>query len=999
MSNSLGVIYNHPSIISSIHNDDTISTVNAGTRPFFYPLVSERGEDGEIKLISEADDFLFKYGDPNLRKYGQTSYNILNILNNGESVYVLRLLPDNAGYAHAILNVQTKVEEKEVKDVNGTLVSIPNVYIRPTISYTTANNTTKELLDNELVKSSKLTTIDGYKNNCLMYVIPTGRGSYYNKFGFRIYLNNSYDSTYDFRVYNFEVIQYDEYNNASIIEGPFYVSFDPDAMSSSNESMFIETVVNKYSSYLRVHFNESAYDEIASVINPDVAPSHLDILTGKTRVFEDTKENYYNNITKNYEDVHINVHKYDVKGEVVTSAGEPIVNISRNNIDKNILTIDNNVRVNKYNKDTLLLENMQSALSDVYNNLYLQNLTKHGEVSLNGTSFTSNSDISKARDAMQTEYSKFTYASDKFYKYDSTEGEVGSKTETDYIDAYNQGTVLESKVDSLLDLIRYFTAYIRVNYVVASTSSNLEFEENVQNIQDLIDTKEVVSIKALSYKSDLNDYVNQLTKIKTYNSLATESEELILMLASISDIISYFYRFFSSNNDLHTPSALEDVYKLTSTGTTGLYVEMKDLLDQVQDEFVPLEQRTLALQSIYSNFIEQILEKLILVSNIVLLENEKIFAKKCCDPSLSIIYSVITSIAKNVDRINNSYATSTATSSSKKNFIESAKSYIVAQQKETNESKATTFAVQLQDFDSPVNFDKGTDGDLELTNKNRDSVIENLTIKAFKGLINSDITNRKIIPARFIMDANYSDNIKNAMHILATEIRDDIFMYCDLGFTSSPEGAIQARKNIANFSSNKIAVYGQDFTIFDEFTGQDVKVTSSYIMSSKVPYCQRNYGLQFPIAGNKRGVIDGYKTISWTPNETYKELLYNNKINYFESDPKKTRIGSQLTSESRTTPLSNINNVITVLDIKNDVEDLSENYQFEFNNTDTLNAFQQELNTYLATYTANKSCEKISGSVYASDYDKLQRIVRVSITIKFYDIIERVVISLDVVKQ
>ena len=101
----------------------------------------------------------------------------------------------------------------------------------------------------------------------------------------------------------------------------------------------------------------------------------------------------------------------------------------------------------------------------------------------------------------------------------------------------------------------------------------------------------------------------------------------------------------------------------------------------------------------------------------------------------------------------------------------------------------------------------------------------------------------------------------------------------------------------------------------------------------------------------------------------------------------------------RNTPLSNINNVITVIDIKNDVEVLSENYQFEFNNQETIDSFQSELDSYLTKYVSSKAVERISCSVYASDYDKLQKIIRVSITIKFYDIIERILINLDVVKQ
>lgn len=976
---NLGVVYNHPSIVSTISNNDTIFTSTVGKRPFFYVIASERGEDNKIKLQSSVDEFLFNYGDPNIKLYGQAAYNILNILQNGESVYVLRVMPENAGFSHAILNIQTKVAgEKYVKDINDNLVAIDNVVIRPTITYSKTNNTSIDLLDYELASGSGSTTIDGYQNNLLFYAVPVGRGDYYDKYGFRIYLNTSYDDTYDFRVYNFEVIEYDAYDNASIIEGPFYVSFDPDAMSSSNESMFIEDVVNKYSTYLRIFFNEDAYDKIGGIINPEVSPSHLDLLSGVTRVFDGSKENYFNKTTKNYEDVHIRIQKYDKNGDVVTDGTDPIVNFisSNDTVEASILTIDNSVRTELFNRNNISLENMKRGISDIYNGLYESTINSVGKV--DGINFKQDSKIVLDRDNCVATWEQIKDAKLVFDE---------SLLETDYVNTFALSTILETKLDTLLSDLRLLVDYVKL---VKNDSSVLATSNYINRIQDLIDTKEVISIKLLSYKTAINDYISQISIIKTYQSIDEETESIKLILVDINTVLDYFENLVGSGTKLYSDYS----------SVVSLYNSTIDLIGEIESEFTPDDMKNQYLLTVYTN-VETILASCITLTNQLLIKNEYDFGAELFETTgSSLIMSSMTSLCANITGAIADYNTNSSNPQLKAEMVSLAKDIANSQKVATNESKSSTFTIQLQDFSSPIRFANGSNGDLSTDNiALRNSTLETLLIKGYKGTIDSDITSKKKIPARFVLDANYSPNVKNAIHTLVTEIRDDIFYYCDLGFTGSPEGALAVRDTEANFSSTKIGIYAQDFTIYDEYTGKNIKVTTPYFLASKIPANATQYGLHYPIAGNKRGIIDGFKSISWTPNETYKELLYNKKINYIESDTKRTKFGSQLTSENRTTPLSNINNVITVIDIKNDVETMAEDYQFEFNNQDTINSFQTTLNDYLATYTSSNAAERITASVYASDYDKLQKILRVSIEIKFYDIIERIIISLDVVKQ
>lgn len=979
----LGVVYNHPSIISTITNNDTIFTSATGNRPFFCVISSERGKDNKIQLMSTVKEYLFEYGEPNLKKYGQMPYNIINILQNGETVYVLRVLPDNAGYSHAMLNLQTKIAgTKSVKDVNDKIVQMDNVIIRPTVTYSKANNSSKSLLEYELTNNDK-TTVDGYRNNPLFYVVPKGRGKYYDTFGFRIYLNKSYDDTYDFRVYNFEVIQFDEYNNPSIIEGPFYVSLDPDAMTSSNQSMFIEDVVNRYSQYLEVKFNEDSYDYITNLINPDVAPSHIDILSGITREINNKKETFFDSVTMMDQDVHIRVFKYDDNGNVLTDGLNPITNYvdSSDSVEQSIISIDNNIRNDQYAREVTSLENMKQGISSLYTGQYKNNIESVGKLkeSTSPAEFDDKSKVKASYDKLKEAHSDFTNKQTAF---------ENDKTELKFTEAYTSSTNVGGYIETLLGHISYLRDY---SELVKNDSALLSVTETLDNINNILDTNEIISIKLISYKSKINSNISEVVKIKTLQSLEDEVAELKIILSEISTILDYFKTTLGNEADSNQEY----------TNCIKAYNKAVELIGEILSDFTPDNMKEEYMVDTYEE-VDKLLSTSLVLCNSLILKNEVDTYNKLLvdDDNTGFINSIMKSLAAVVDASLKEYEKNKDNETLKAEMINKAKEVASSQQDAVIASKNNIYTTQLQDFSQPIQFRYGSEGDLDESNQTlKNKTFDNLCIKGYKGLIDDGITSKKIIPARFIIDANYSIDVKNAMHVLVTEIRDDIFFYCDLGFTASAEDALTQRDTRVNFSSNLIAIYAQDFTVYDEYTGKDIKVTTPYFLASKIPYCSRQFGLQYPIAGNKRGIIDGFKQLSWNPNETYKELLYNKKINYVESDTTRTRFGSQLTSEMRNTPLSNINNVITVIDIKNDVEVLSENYQFEFNNQETIDSFQSELDSYLTKYVSSKAVERISCSVYASDYDKLQKIIRVSITIKFYDIIERILINLDVVKQ
>src|SRR5699024_7920632 len=189
--------------------------------------------------------------------------------------------------------------------------------------------------------------------------------------------------------------------------------------------------------------------------------------------------------------------------------------------------------------------------------------------------------------------------------------------------------------------------------------------------------------------------------------------------------------------------------------------------------------------------------------------------------------------------------------------------------------------------------------------------------------------------------ARYPNEVKNAISNLAKESRKDFIFLADTAtefkFPVGPEDALRWRREEFSNSSEYTSIFSQDLVYFDEFNGRDIRVTPTYLSASKIPTQAIEKGLHFPLAGPRRGLISGHKAVSWTPSPAYKEKLYASKVNYIEDETDKTKIGSQLTSIASDGPLSNLNNMFTLIRIKRDVEELVSHYQFEINDDETRN--------------------------------------------------------------
>lgn len=257
----------------------------------------------------------------------------------------------------------------------------------------------------------------------------------------------------------------------------------------------------------------------------------------------------------------------------------------------------------------------------------------------------------------------------------------------------------------------------------------------------------------------------------------------------------------------------------------------------------------------------------------------------------------------------------------------------------------------------------------------------------------SMVLDKKAYPIDLVLDANYPASVKTAMSNFAVN-RGDLMAILDVGFTGSPTQALKYRQDTLPVNTFHTAIFVQDFIVFDEYSGGDVRVTPTYFLASKIPQVDIANGIHVPFVGPRRGTVSGFKEMSWAPNPAYREELYKAKLNYVERDVRLTRFNSQSTSQLVNSALSDISHVRTLLRIRRDVENLVADYLFEFNDATTWGQMEYSVNGYLQRWIANRALTTAKGTVYASEYDRQQRIVRVKIELVFTGLIERVMVDL-----
>ena len=242
-----------------------------GTIAFIAGLTA-KGEDNVMKFIGSRGEFIGEFGDPNItdygKNYGQGPYLAYNYLGESGSLYWMRVLPDDAAYANFRLD--------------GTL-SDTDSSAGIQITYLSGVNSKTEIKSN--LEAPDATTFP----LCVFY--PIGRGEYYNGITLRLtpHSNPTLNGVYVLDIYE------KQSDNQDVIIESFEISFDPNALDLAGDSLWVEYVLQTYSTVLRCEMLKAdgnyapGYDLLVKVYDKDIGTVSVDEVGGS---ITDNKQNF-----------------------------------------------------------------------------------------------------------------------------------------------------------------------------------------------------------------------------------------------------------------------------------------------------------------------------------------------------------------------------------------------------------------------------------------------------------------------------------------------------------------------------------------------------------------------------------------------------------------------------------------------------------------------------------------------------------------------------------
>ncbi len=238
--------------------------------------ITKKGEDNVLKFIGGRAEFISEYGEPNIteygKSYGQGPYCAYNYLGESGSLYYIRCMPDDASFSNIRINVDLAPTDSTA-----------------TISYDYIDSA---YINSKLEIRTALASSGTTFPLCVIY--PIGRGEYYNALSMRLtaHANPMLNGIYVLDLYE------KQSDGSEVITESFEISFDPNAKDSTGDSIWIQYILNNYSSILRCEMTldgdeimSSGYDTLIKVYGKEMGTVSIDESTGNATL-TDLKQDF-----------------------------------------------------------------------------------------------------------------------------------------------------------------------------------------------------------------------------------------------------------------------------------------------------------------------------------------------------------------------------------------------------------------------------------------------------------------------------------------------------------------------------------------------------------------------------------------------------------------------------------------------------------------------------------------------------------------------------------
>ena len=301
----------------------------------------------------------------------------------------------------------------------------------------------------------------------------------------------------------------------------------------------------------------------------------------------------------------------------------------------------------------------------------------------------------------------------------------------------------------------------------------------------------------------------------------------------------------------------------------------------------------------------------------------------------------------------------------------------------------------------------GSEGsiDTSLPADDRQAALDALYLKAFNQQIDPNIKSRFRYPTTFIFDANYPVNVKLAIASLVTQ-RTDCVGILDFGLDITTKASI-GNYYTTNFSSvidsRYISYEPYAMKVRDPYSRKVIKVTSTYWMiGAYIRQINSNNGKHRPMAGNTYGIISGYIGNSVYPvfdeaiDETMMDDYSDKNLNYARYNQNQVVVrGSQNTAQNKLSALTELNNVLVLLDIKRDCEALCSTYEYDFADADDISRFNRDISNVTDKY-AEAQVKRISATFSQNSWEAERSIVHLNVEMVCRNLAKTFIIEIDV---
>jgi hypothetical protein len=805
----------------------------------------------------------------------------------------------------------------------------PVTHVRPTILTNPNRANTLSAVEMSMTNNYPK-TVDGFDNNvlCAFYPRQKTKPARGEKYDeYGILLTLRSDLD---ETYSFRT--YDAYvarlgtTGMEIVEGPFLVSFAPESISLNNESLHIPQVIDTYSQFVGCLFNTAAYDALGEAINPAVDPKYLDFLSLQDRNHSTNPAEHNAAIMADYTDL----------------------------ILPTIVNADGSKRLADYAAALTSVQTTEDAMDELEASTYDIKAYELKDALLNGDPLDPTEPYLGTVLGLEPGSIELM-----FQELLAAVSDADINEKSDAIIA--AGTAIKDDLQTAID----FAQALQVGTEVIEATSKLSGM--------LIDIA-VINVTRMKVASEIGKVNVSRGNLQVVNLETDLAAKLVAAEASAKVAEAAVALGMSIGPD-------PDV--VTNDPTTGA-------VDLVAAALAAVELAKIATVSTYNAKVAAAVAATLVALDASeaslernLIEAEQAAAEDVYADLKECILKTGEALDASINLDKSSPALVTALTMFAVSQRDAARGRIQA-------ALENTFNVDLHNFQEIARFQGGLDGSLAEGHADRTRVTTELLVEAYTAQLDPELSNKKLYEIDVCLDANYPIPVKTAIVTLCETIRKDCIAMLDMGFTANPDQSITKRRNEMTYSTPYAALFTQDFLVYDTALGVDVKMTLPYFLAEKIPQNDVDNGIQWTFVGPRRGTLDGFKAMSWNPTEPWKERLYQAQLNYTEKSIRRTNIGSQLTSQTRTSALSDINNVRVLLRMIREVEAISETYSFEFGDSETYSAMQNEINQYLAGWVSNRACTSVSATVYASDYDKKRKQARVRVEIIFNNVIERI---------